>query len=465
MKLRWKREAANGKKASNQEKQVHVLRDLTNESLVISDQLAAAVEEVNQSIGSLGAIADRSSSREGDLRASSQLAAERIEQAFSVLREVTSSAEEISATAGQLDGASKTTGDIAREVEQSLDATDGVMRELNAQTLSMERNIQHLQEQTSNIEEINAFIQEIVEQTSLLALNASIEAAHAGEFGRGFSIVAQEIKKLAEQSNEAVKRSSAMVRQIEGGVAEVVRSVELEKQAVERGALEMNRTKARMERIVAQIRQVDDLAAVSSEASRRQSDHMARATHLLGEAVESVQDTMHSVDDTLELTRQQRRQIGKLDRVRDDLNRSSAALSEAIARVGLNRDYAGEVDTSATRAKLTRLAADSALAELGEAEHERRLTAMLRAEAEIEAVWSNRSDGSFIFSLPAAGLLNAKGRVWWKKAMEGISYQSEPYISAITKQPCVTVAVPIRGQDGTVVGVMGADIAIRPEGH
>ena len=59
-------------------------------------------------------------------------------------------------------------------------------------------------EQTSKINEINDFIQEIVSQTSLLALNASIEAAHAGEFGRGFAVVAQQIKKLAEQSHEAV---------------------------------------------------------------------------------------------------------------------------------------------------------------------------------------------------------------------------------------------------------------------
>lgn len=465
MKLRWKRDTAERKKASIPDQQAQVLHQLTNESLVISDQLAAAVEEVNQSIGSLGVIADRSSLREADLRGSSQLAAERIEQAFSVLQEVSASAEEISATANQLDSASKTTNVIAGEVAQSLDATDGVMQELNAQTLSMERNIQHLKEQTSNIEEINAFIQEIVEQTSLLALNASIEAAHAGEFGRGFSIVAQEIKKLAEQSNEAVKRSSAMVRQIEEGVAEVVHSVEQEKLAVERGIGEMNRTKARMERIVAQIRHVDELAAVSSGASIRQSDHMSRATQLLGEAVESVQHTMHSVDDTLELTRQQRRQIGKLDRVRDNLNRSSEALGAAIQRVGIKLEYASEVDTSETRGKLTRLAADPQLMLLEEPEHERRLSAMLRAEAEIEAVWSNRSDGSFIFSLPAAGLLNAKGRTWWKKAMEGVSYQSDPYISAITKQPCVTVAVPIRGQDGSVIGVMGADIAIRQTGN
>ncbi|MFB9327410.1 methyl-accepting chemotaxis protein [Paenibacillus aurantiacus] len=465
MRLRWKRDAATNKKASNRDEQVELLHQLTNESLVISDQLAAAVEEVNQSIGSLGTIADRSAMREGDLRTSSQLATERIEQAFSVLQEVSASAEEISTTAGRLDGASKTTGTIAQEVAQSLDAAGGVMQELSEQTLAMERNIHHLQEQTSRIEEINAFIQEIVEQTSLLALNASIEAAHAGEFGRGFSIVAQQIKKLAEQSNEAVKRSSAIVRQIEEGVVEVVRSVELEKAAVERGALEMDRTKVRMERIVAQIRQVDELAAISNDASIRQSDHMTQATQLLGEAVGSVLHTMQSVDDTLEMTWQQRQQIGKLDRVRDDLNRSSDALAAAIQHVGLKRNYAGEIDTSATRAKLARLAADSALAQLEEAEHERRLTAMLHAEAEIEAVWSNRSDGSFVFSLPTAGLLNAKGRVWWKKAMEGVSYQSEPYISAITKQPCVTVAVPIRGEDDSVIGVMGADIALRSEGN
>jgi hypothetical protein len=78
----------------------------------------------------------------------------------------------------------------------------------------------------------------------------------------------------------------------------------------------------------------------------------------------------------------------------------------------------------------------------------------------MEAIWSNRSDGSFIFSAPEAGLLNARGREWWKRAMSGETFVSESYVSAITKRPCLTVSIPFGRPDGTVIGVLGIDIAV-----
>jgi len=105
-------------------------------------------------------------------------------------------------------------------------------------------------------------------------------------------------------------------------------------------------------------------------------------------------------------------------------------------------------------------AADSLLISLNKSEHEAKLTSLLKNKTEIEAIWSNRADGSFIFSLPEAGLLNAKGREWWKRAVAGQIFQLEVYVSAITKQLCLTVSVPIRNVDGIVVGVIGADISI-----
>ena len=75
------------------------------------------------------------------------------------------------------------------------------------------------------------------------------------------------------------------------------------------------------------------------------------------------------------------------------------------------------------------------------------LGAWLKRTQGMEAIWSNRSDGSFVFSEPEAGLLNARGRDWWRKAMAGETYISEVYLSAITKRPCLTVSMPLRWED------------------
>jgi len=436
-------------------------KQLINESLVISDQMHAAVEEVNLSIHELTSIADRSKGQEQLLRSRSRRAVEQIEETFSAIQEVAAAADEISSTSIQLDQESKHAKEVVVDVCRSLLKTDEVMNNLNSHNRSMELRIHELIEQTSRINEINAFIQEIVAQTSLLALNASIEAAHAGEYGRGFSVVAQEIRKLAEQSHEAVRRSGGIVTEIENGVRQVVESVGLEKTAVEQGIAEMALTKERMDMIFAQISGLDRLVSSAKTASNEQSSLMGQTSHMLKEVVDTVNQTIVSVDETLDLTNEQRKQIGKLGRISVNLDKSSGELVKAIQAVGLNREvHVIDANVSAMHELLGRIAAEQAVRSMDEAEHAARLTSVLNGTAEVEAVWSNRTDGSFVFSLPEAGLLNAKGREWWKQAMEGRSYTSDVYISAITKRPCLTLSMPIRGAAGEAAGVIGIDIRI-----
>lgn len=457
----WTREKLN---ESNREDYAdnQVITQLINESFVISDQLTAAVEEVNLSIGQLTDIADHSVVTEGELRIYSVRAMQGIEETFSNLQEVAASAEQISTTAEYLEEESKVTKDVVLQVCRSLTNTDQVMNELNTYNQTMERSIRELIEQTSRINEINSFIQEIVSQTSLLALNASIEAAHAGEYGRGFSVVAQQIKKLAEQSHEAVRHSSGLVEEIGKGVKQVVESVDLEKSAVARGIDEMAQTKERMDLIFTRIHEVDKLVSKSSTASKRQTEHMTATTDMLKNVVDTVNQTLGSVDETLELTHKQRHQIGKLDRISTNLSKSSHELTKAIQQVGVKhevRDYKGNV--SGSMDQIIMVSGQTAIRSLDELEHMRVLGAMLSDAPEIEAIWSNRNDGSFIVSLPEAGLLNAKQREWWKRAMEGRPYTSDIYISAITKKPCLTISVPIRSEAGELIGVIGADIRVK----
>lgn len=436
---------------------------LLNESVVISDQLHAAVDEVDQTIGHLTDIADQSAVQEQTLRAKSYLAMSRIEETFAALQEVSSAAEEISEASAHLNKKSQETKEVVIDVCRSLTSTDQVMSDLNAHNQNMEQHIRQLIDQTSYINEINQFIQEIVSQTSLLALNASIEAAHAGESGRGFAVVAQQIKKLAEQSGEAVKRSSELVEQIENRVKRVVDAVDLEKASVERGVAEMAVNKERMDVIFSRIIEVDKLVQQTSAASSQQTTHMTGTTLMLKDVVGSVDETLQSVDGTLRMTKKQREQIGKLNRISRNLQRNSADLSKAIDQVGIKRvdKTVKEVNVQSLQEWLRVAATNQELASLDESKHEARLTELLRLKPEIEAIWSNRDDGSFLFSLPEAGLLNAKGREWWKQAIAGQTFQSEIYVSAITKQPCLTISVPIIKDGVKIIGVIGADISLK----
>jgi methyl-accepting chemotaxis protein len=434
---------------------------LIHESLVISDRMQAAVEEVNLATLELSEIADRSREQEERLRGLGRQAVDRIEETFAALQTVEARAEEIKDNMLRTSDQSREVKQVVIDVCRSLVNTDEVMNDLGRHNRTMEQRIDDLIAQMSRIGEINAFLQEVVRQTSLLALNASIEAAHAGEYGRGFAVVAQEIRKLAEQSHEALRRSGDIVQEIEEGARQVVSSVMAEKTAVQRGISEMAQTKVWMDDIYARIVRLDPLVSTAAQASAQQSELTADATTMLKEVVDAMGLTVRSVDETLELTAEQRKQIAKLDRVREDLGRNSRALYAAIMEVGLRRD-AGTADLPVEPMVewLASAAARPDIRSLDEQAHAAALKALIGSKPEIEAIWSNRADGSFIFSFPEAGLLNARGREWWKRAMEGSAYTSDIYISAITKRPCLTISMPILDDLGKPAGVVGIDIRV-----
>ncbi len=437
------------------------LRRMSDEAVVIADRLQAAVSEVDSSMSQLGIIADRTAEKEETLRQNSRMAMNRLEEAFAALQEISAASQEIRGVSEEMSRQSGETREAAIGVGQSLQQADEVMKDLSANHEMMEERINGLIAQAAKIKEINALIQEIAAQTSLLALNAAIEAAHAGEHGRGFSIVASEIRKLAEQSSESVKRSTEIVREIESGIRNVVISVDREKQSVAKGLQEMGSMRGSMERITGSIRKVDERAGVALKFTVEQADRTGAAGEILKEVVQAVGLTLNSVDETLAQNQRQRAEIGNLERVSSELRDAAEELIEAVKFTGEQpNEQEVSVDASQWIALLQTISGDPALWAMDPDGHRALLGKRLDDTPGMEAIWSNRSDGSFIFSRPEAGLLNARSREWWKRAMDGETYVSKVYISAISKRPCVTVSIPLRGPDGAPLGVIGIDIEV-----
>jgi methyl-accepting chemotaxis protein len=432
-----------------------------DEAQVVADRLVAAKEEVSVSILRLTEIADASVESEEHLRQRSQQAVERINHVFASMEEVAAAASQIHVQSKDMAEESLLTKDLVLEVCRSLNQTDRVMGELQIHQTAMSERIMELSRYTSNVEEINGFIREVVSQTSLLALNASIEAARAGEHGRGFAVVAQEIKKLAEQSHEAVSRSSGILSSIEKGVSQVVDAMRGEKEAVLQSLQEMTSMKDGMDKILIRVVGVDGMVNLTEEASRMQTGSTMESTTMLGEVVEAVSETLHNIEKTVAMMERQRRQIGRMQDIYSNLDQTSQELYESLKSVAQERksDMTAE-GLQDMKSKLARMSSREELKGLDASDHERLLSQWLSETAGVEAIWSNRADGTFIFSKPAAGLVNARGREWWQRALAGELYVSKPYISAITKKPCITLSLGINDSKGQIVGVVGIDLAI-----
>src|SRR5260221_4174713 len=110
------------------------------------------------------------------------------------------------------------------------------MNEIREQIQVTSKRIKRLGESSQEIGEIVELISDITEQTNVLALNAAIQAASAGEAGRGFSVVAEEVQRLAERSAEATKQIAAIVKTIQSDTKDAVAAMERSTQGVVEGA-------------------------------------------------------------------------------------------------------------------------------------------------------------------------------------------------------------------------------------
>jgi hypothetical protein len=111
-------------------------------------------------------------------------------------------------------------------------------------------------------------------------------------------------------------------------------------------------------------------------------------------------------------------------------------------------------------AVLRRETGNPAISGMVPAQHREILRQLINDQPELEAVWTNRLDGSIVHSVPPAGLANARVRQWWQQAAAGNEYVSNVYISAITQKPCLTLSLPVRDPSGKIVGVLGADVML-----
>lgn len=458
--LLW-RTTATKEKEQEHDRYIEQMKGLYNESIVISDQLDAAVDEVKQTMTNLTDIADHTLVQEKALRESSISTTAQIENTYSSLQQVAAAAESINSATTYLGEQSTETKEIATALQQSFIKTEEVMLNLKTNNGTMSESIHQLIEHTSKIYELNRRIQEIVDQTSLLALNASIEAAHAGEYGRGFAIVAHEIRRLADQSGDTVKQSTELVAKIETGVQQVVKAVNSEIQSVDAGVEEIGANKNRINLITDQIIKVDSLVNQIVDASSQQTNQTQHVTEGLQKAVSNVNETITEVESILVLNKRQRKQIAKLERVSQNMDKASKELKKSISGVEQNLvQKVAQSNLIDMMNWLMTLSQDERVKSLSTESHDPLFRALLDEKHEIEAIWSNDVEGSFIVSLPEAGLLNAKGREWWKEAMKGHSYQSPLYVSAITKQLCQTLSMPIKNKEGHIIGVIGIDIKV-----
>lgn len=199
--------------------------------------LGSVVDQIVSVSGNIDARAKHLSSTMSRVEKSSQSQSESAGSMAAAVEELTVSIDQVSNNAGDVRQVSDTSKALASDGGKVVQQVVADMEKINQAVVNAAVTIEDLGKKSEHIQNIVKSIQEIADQTNLLALNAAIEAARAGEQGRGFAVVADEVRKLAEKTSKSTQEISAMTETIMGSTNEAVAEMEAAVEMVKSGAL------------------------------------------------------------------------------------------------------------------------------------------------------------------------------------------------------------------------------------
>lgn len=293
--------------------------DLTGDMMVFSakdsvSQVAAGVKTMLENLNNLvkqvqisgvqvtsSATEIAATSKEQEATVAEQAAS--TNQIMSTITEISATGKELLNTMDEVRKVAESTAESASHGQQAMTSMENTMEQMRAATESISSKLAVLSEKADNINTVVTTINRVADQTNLLSLNAAIEAEKAGEYGRGFSVVATEIRRLADQTAVATWDIEQMVKEMLSAVSAGVMSMDKFSEEVNRGVNDVGKVGSQLSHIIEQVQALLPRFETTTEGMRLQAEgaeqikeSMIQLNEMAQQTAESLRQSNQSID-------------------------------------------------------------------------------------------------------------------------------------------------------------------------
>jgi len=310
---------------------VRVTGDYKGDHQIIKNSINSLGESLTDVLGQVTEATSATASAANQMSSSAEELAAGSQEQSAQTSEVAASVEQIAATitqtsqhAVETNTSAKDSGNLAKSGQEVIDATINGMQKIEEVVSHSSNIILELGESSVQIGEIIQVINDIADQTNLLALNAAIEAARAGEQGRGFAVVADEVRKLAERTTSATNEIEGMVSKIQSDSQKAVEAIEKGNEEVSKGMNEATKAGESMAKIVNSSDEVLQISTQVAAASEQQSA--------------TVEEISRSIDGINSISQESAAGVQQIAAASTDLSRLADNLQSLVAKFKIRRD-------------------------------------------------------------------------------------------------------------------------------
>ncbi len=278
--------------------------------------LNQVITDVNEAVQSTASASSEISASAEQMATGSEEQSSQVTEVASAVEEMTSTIIENTKNISRAAEKAKDAGEIAKAGGKIVNNTVIGMNKISEVVLNAGNTVDKLGKSSEQIGQIIQVINDIADQTNLLALNAAIEAARAGEQGRGFAVVADEVRKLAERTTKATKEIGVMIKQIQIDTRGAVQSMDQGKIEVENGTKLANQAGESLDLIISASVELFDIVVQVASASEEQST----TAESISSSIEGMSNVIHESSAGIQ----------QVARATEDLNRLTDNLQKVV---------------------------------------------------------------------------------------------------------------------------------------